>query len=1200
MKYLIPLCCGWLMLASISCGDEAPGNPGPEEQRSPAHPNILWITAEDMSPHLGCYGDSYARTPSLDALAARSVRYTRAFAPTGVCATARSSLIMGMYASSIGAQAMRCKATLPDSLRPFPYFLRQAGYYCTNAVKTDYNFEYPKGTWDDSSRTAHWRNRKPGQPFFSVFNHVITHESRIRGGERYVASLTKRHDPAKAELPAYLPDTPLVRKEWARYHDLITVLDAQVAKLLEQLNEDGLADDTIVCFFSDHGVGLPRAKQFIFDSGMQTPLLVHVPEKWKHLAPSRPGTALNRMVSFVDFGPSMLSLAGVAIPETMQGTPFLGKAVGPPRKFIYGIRDRMDERIDMSRTVRGERFKYHRNYMPHLPHFPWLDYMDMLDTSKEFRRLAKSRQLKGGQAYFMAERKSLEELYDLANDPFELNNLANDPQYVDELAQLREAHFSWVLQTKDTGFLPEQMLRDFAEDSSEYEHAVSGKYPLEKCIATARLIEQGGRAVAPLTIALADDAPPVRFWAATGLATLGQSGSKAEEALIAALNDEYPEVALAAAEALCNMDRPQEALPIVEKYLSDERQIVRLTAANIVDRIDEKALPLLGVMRRETKTKRQGEFQFFTTWVLDRAIAELETIATQQQTSEEKGPLIDVGVASVDISPRIPIRLQGFPTGARSKETTQVAQRIHAKAIAIGGKEPTLLVVADLIGVSDEISEQLFQRLKQSAGFADRARLTVATTHAHSAPAVDTVLPYILRAEPTPTEAAHIKQYTAFLLDRLEEVALTALQGRQPSRLGFSRGAVDFAINRRVLANNRWKGFGHASAGAVDHDLPLLTVRNAEGDLTAVWLNYACHGVCWHETSVHGDWMGVARERLETAHPGAVAIITIGCAGDQNPVVYESSKAVLYGLQIFDEVQRLLAGPQRPIHHAPVAHFKKIDLPLSAPPSREEWNLRKDWYGKTIAKQLEEGKTPPKQLPYVVQTWTYGDDLTQVFLSGEVVVEYSLRLKRELGHDRLWVSAYANSQPGYIPSEQMLPEGGYEVDQSRTSYGVPARLGKETENLIIRTVHELAATANGPAAAKREQANATAIVLTAAAAEIIGPKIKFDEEQSVLAWWSDQDHAQWDIKVDKAGEYEVVLTWSAADESAGRPFALSVDERPMLKGVVGSTVTWRSFHRKSIGTITLTPGSHKIVLKPDGKFKRALMDLRDIRLTPKR
>lgn len=623
-----------LVLAGIVSPCAADSPPGDTAGR-PDRPNILWIITEDISPNLGCYGDPDAKTPVLDRLAARGVHYTAAFSVAGVCAPSRSSIITGMYASSLGSHPMRSTTTLPKSVDCFTAYLRQAGYYCTNGDKQDYNFVAPPDAWDESAKKAHWRNRRPGQPFFHIAGISETHESFLRAGDETFARVThrltaaQRHDPAKVTLPPWLPDTPAVRREWARYHDLITTMDYKVADCLAQLEADGLADDTIVFFLSDHGAGLPRAKQFIFDAGLHVPLVAYFPEKWRHLAPGAPGRADNRLISFVDLAPTMLSLAGVRIPDHMQGVAFLGKAQGEPRRYVHGIRDRMDERVDMNRTVRDERFKYHRNYMPHLPHFPWLTYMELLDTSVEFRRLKAEGRLSGGLAYFMADHQSLEELYDLWTDPGELHNLAADPRYADQLQRLRSAHFQWSLDTFDTAFIPEQMLRDLAAGSSEYDYAHSKAYRLDRCIATARLIERGESALPDLVKALGDDYGPVRYWAATGLVTLGAKAVPARPALLAALDDVHPEVAIAAAEALCRIGEPAPALPVLAKYLRHQSPFVSIAAANVADRIDEQARPIIEVMRQETVSKRGGTVIsgsnnfLMAEWALLRALKEL-------------------------------------------------------------------------------------------------------------------------------------------------------------------------------------------------------------------------------------------------------------------------------------------------------------------------------------------------------------------------------------------------------------------------------------------------------------------------------------------------------------------------------------------------------------------------------------------------
>lgn len=1034
---------------------------GAEPVQPAIRPNILWITTEDISPNLGCYGDPDAATPTLDRLAAEGTRYTRAFSVAGVCAPSRSSLITGVFASSLGSQHMRCETTLPAALRPLPALLRAAGYYCSNNVKEDYNFVTPPGTWDESSNQAHWRKRGAGQPFFSVFNFMTTHESRLRYGPEARAKLTQsltpaqRHDPARVTLPPWLPDTPAVREEWARYHDLISAMDHQVAAILKQLEEDGLADDTIVVFASDHGAGLPRAKQFVYEAGLRVPLIVHVPEKWQQLRPTEAGRAETRMVSLLDLPPSMLSLLGLPIPREMEGVAFLGPQAAAPRTHVHAIRDRMDERVDMTRTVSDGRFKYHRNYLPHLPHYPPLTYMDLLATAKDFRRLAAAGQLSPGLAFFMAPTKPLEELYDLRDDPDELRNLSADPAQAATLVRLREEHFNWVRRTRDTGLIPEQMLRDFASGRSEYEYARSGAYQLEQCIATARLFEQGAGAVPALRHALQDAYAPVRFWAATGLASLGRLAAPAAPDLQRALGDQHAEVAIAAAEALCYLGQPAPALPVLERYLNDERPVVRLAAANVADRVGEQARPLINTIRRIAGQKQKGDLPMMVEWALQAALHRLDQ-AQPPKSMTAATALTPVGVASIDITPPAPVRLHGFPRGVRSSTYGEVTRPIFAKALAIGSDadKPVLLLATDLLGVSDEMREELLGRLEREAGFTDRTRFTLTASHNHSAPALETVAPFVFRQPPSTQQAEEIKAYGKFLMERLFQVAVAALRNRQPSLMAHGKGAASFGINRRLIQNGRMTGFGDNPAGPADSDFPVLVVRDPQGTLRAVWFSYACHGVCWQKPSVHGDWMGVAQAGLEQAHPGAVFLYSNGCAGDSNPLdlYFKGEDPETPGALAVAEVERLLASPLQPLAGVPQTRFARFTLPLQAAPAAEEWAKQKDWYSRTMLEQLQRGEPLPTTMPYVAQTWTFGGDLTIVFLAGEVFSEYGLRLKAEFRGKNLWVNAYANDVRAYIPTATALSEGGWEVDGSRLNYGVPARIAPEAEGIVINSV----------------------------------------------------------------------------------------------------------------------------------------------------
>ncbi len=437
--------------------------------KTPARPNIVWIVAEDIGPDLGCYGDVYARTPILDKLAGQGLRYTHAFSVSGVCAPSRCALATGMYPTSIGAMHMRTRIVPPADVKCFTESLRAAGYYCANNGKTDYQFEAPFTAWDHNAPEAHWRNRPDkNQPFFAVFNHRVSHESQIRVADAQYRENTRRltpeqfHDPGKAELPPYYPDTPLVRKDWARYADNVTAFDYQAGDILRQLDEDGLGGNTAVFVFGDHGRGLPRAKRWIYDSGIRVPLVV----RWPGHVPA--GAVSDRLVSFVDFGPTVLSIAGIDIPERMQGVPFLGGRAAAPRKYIYAARDRMDETYDLIRAVRGKKFKYIRNYQPEKPYAQHIGYMDQMPTMREWRRLHAEGRLEGPQRLFFQQTKPLEELYDTEADPHEIRNLAGSPEYVETLEKLRREHLRWTRETGDLGHTPEAAMLERMRPGGRY------------------------------------------------------------------------------------------------------------------------------------------------------------------------------------------------------------------------------------------------------------------------------------------------------------------------------------------------------------------------------------------------------------------------------------------------------------------------------------------------------------------------------------------------------------------------------------------------------------------------------------------------------------------------------------------------------------------------------------------------------------
>jgi N-sulfoglucosamine sulfohydrolase len=566
-------------------------------------PNILWITCEDISPNLGCYGDSFARTPTLDRMAAEGVRYNHAYATAGVCAVARSSIITGVWPSTLGSQHMRCATRLPAHIKCFTQYLRRAGYYCTNNSKKDYNFKEPAGTWDASSGKAHWRNREPDQPFFAVFNFTGTHESRCRKKPRD----PRRYPPGKTPIPPFHPDTPEVRENWANYYENIEAMDKWAAGLLKQLEDAGVAEDTIVFFYSDHGAGMPGIKKWCWGPGLHVPLIVRVPEKYAQWRPGKAGKPSDRLVSFLDFAPTALSLAGLDIPDTIQGKAFLGPKAAPPRRYVHAIRDRMAERYDTVRVVRDDRFHYQRNFMPHLAWSQFVSYTEMMPTMKVWRRLAGEGKLNQTQARYFEPTKPLEELYDVGGDPWQINNLACDPKYADDLKRLRGEQLRWARDTRDTGLLPEFEMQTRSAQDTPYELAFDAKrHPQERLRTAADL----ANAMKPanrdrLVLLLSDDDSAVRWWGAVGLVALGEGARDTTAALVKALGDASPIVRVAAAEALAKLGKDEEALPVLTEALEHESPCVRLQAINVLDRMGDRAKNTCPAMR---SAKMKGVF----------------------------------------------------------------------------------------------------------------------------------------------------------------------------------------------------------------------------------------------------------------------------------------------------------------------------------------------------------------------------------------------------------------------------------------------------------------------------------------------------------------------------------------------------------------------------------------------------------------
>lgn len=428
-------------------------------------PNILWVSFEDTNPFYGCYDDPVAKTPNLDQLASEGCRWSNAYSTAGVCAPARSAIITGMYAISTGCHHMRTthtqpfmeslptpySALLPPHVKCFPEYLRAAGYFCTNAEKCDYQFECPQTAWDELGLHAHWRNRtRSDQPFFSVFNLEDTHESKMWAGNGQPITF----NPDDTVLPSYFPDTPKVRESMAQMYSNIEYNDRILGKLLQQLEDDGLAENTIVFHWSDHGP-LPRGKRWLYDSGIRVPMIVRWP---KHL---KPGLVSDNLISTLDLAPTVLSLTGLEMPQHMQGQAFLGDDKPEPRQYVHATRDRHDCTYDRVRCIRDKRYKYLRNYYPEAGRSAWNQYLHHHPIMQELWRLHLLDELTDIQeSIFFSETRPVEELYDIQADPHEINNLARDPHYLETKQRLSTAMDAWLDEVVDMGAIPEQQMVD--------------------------------------------------------------------------------------------------------------------------------------------------------------------------------------------------------------------------------------------------------------------------------------------------------------------------------------------------------------------------------------------------------------------------------------------------------------------------------------------------------------------------------------------------------------------------------------------------------------------------------------------------------------------------------------------------------------------------------------------------------------------
>lgn len=594
----------------------------------PERPNLLWITSEDNGPQLGCYGDDYAVTPHLDALAERGMIYLHAWSTAPVCAPARTAIISGLYPSSLGAEHMRSEIPLPAGLRLYPELLREAGYYCSNNSKEDYNLQARGKLWDESSPRAHWRNRGERQPFFAVFNHTTTHESQIRKRPH-----TAVHDPGKVRVPAYHPDVPAVRQDWAQYYDQMTAMDALAGANLRELEESGLAGDTIVFYYGDHGPGMPRGKRWLYHSGLRVPLIVYVPPKWREWVGQAydAGGRSERLVAFVDLAPTVLSLAGIKPPDYLQGRAFLGPETTAAGRYLYGLRGRMDERIDLVRAVRDTQFLYIRNFMPHKIYGQHIAYMFETPTTRVWHQMYEAGQLAPPRTYFW-QAKPPEELYDFTADPDEVRNLADAPEYQDTLRRMREAMREHLLRTRDVGLLPEAEMHRRARGTTPYEMARENEH-----FALPRILAMAERAsglkpddLAELVEGLRDGDSAVRYWAVMGILMRGADAVRPTRAgLRGLLEDGSPSVCVAAAEALARHS-PEDfevALGRLLEFADVDRHgiYVAVQALNAIDELDEKAAVRVDTLRALPRkaVSTPGRLGNYVNRLLEKIMADL-------------------------------------------------------------------------------------------------------------------------------------------------------------------------------------------------------------------------------------------------------------------------------------------------------------------------------------------------------------------------------------------------------------------------------------------------------------------------------------------------------------------------------------------------------------------------------------------------
>ncbi len=541
---------------------------------APKQPNVLWIVSEDNSAWLGSYGDPIATTPRLDSLAVEGIRYTNAYSNAPVCAPLRAALITGAYPIAFGTEHMRSNFKIPEEIRFFPSYLRETGYYTSNNAKKDYNTVDRPDAWDESSEEASYGNRADGQPFFHIANLHVTHESRLHRGSK-----AQNHDPTAVQLAPFHPDTPETRNDYAVYYDRLEELDGQVGKILDQLQADGLANSTIVFYYSDHGGAVAGTKRFLTEGGLHVPLLIKVPEQYRHLVRYEQTGTVDRPVSLVDLPPTLLRIAGIDRPAHMAGTSVLHES---ENGYVFAYGGRMDERRNLVRSVSDGQYRFTRNYLPHRPYGRRLEYLWNSPLMQSWASEYEAGRLNAVQSAFFEPRAAVE-LYDVQTDPHQTVNLAEQAEFAGKLEELSSALTDWQLEQRDAGLIPEPLLTELDRDGLIRDYVVSENYPVEKTLQLAQAAGERDAAMLNDFLEQLQSGHPVKsYWAANGLLLLGQEAKSALPVIEGAMEQVAQWTGIVLAEILIGLDRPSTATRYLARALSSENLMVRLQAMETI------------------------------------------------------------------------------------------------------------------------------------------------------------------------------------------------------------------------------------------------------------------------------------------------------------------------------------------------------------------------------------------------------------------------------------------------------------------------------------------------------------------------------------------------------------------------------------------------------------------------------------------